>query len=122
MMKFLVKIVSTTLAIFLISKIMAGVEVRDLSMALLVALLLVLMNTYVKPVLIFLTFPITVVTLGLFLLVINAGIIMLTSFLLKDGFKVDGFWVALLFSLVLSMITALIDRLWDRREAEGDRR
>jgi len=122
MMKFLVKIVSTTLAIFLISKIMAGVEVRDLSMALLVALLLVLMNTYVKPVLIFLTFPITVVTLGLFLLVINAGIIMLTSFLLKDGFKVDGFWVALLFSLVLSMITALIDRLWDQREAEGDRR
>jgi len=116
-MKFLLKIVTMALAIFLIAKVMAGVEVTDLSMALLVALLLVLINTYVKPVLIFLTFPITVVTLGLFLLVINAGIILLTSFLLKDGFKVDGFWVALLFSLVLSMLTALIDRIIDGRKA-----
>ncbi len=93
---------------------MPGVEVQNLPTAILVSVILVLMNVYVKPILIFLTFPITIVTLGLFLLVINATIILLTSYLLKDGFKVDGFWVAMLFSIVLSMVTSLIDSLTDR--------
>lgn len=115
-MKFLIRIVSTALAVFLIATLMPGVEVSNLPTALLVALLLVLMNVYVKPILIFLTFPITVVTLGLFLLVINATIILVTSYLLKDGFKVDGFWVAMLFSIVLSMITSLIDSLTAKEE------
>lgn len=88
-------------------------------MAILVSLILVLMNVYVKPILIFLTFPITIVTLGLFLLVINASIILITSYLLKDGFKVDGFWIALLFSVVLSMITSLIDSLTEN-ESKSD--
>jgi putative membrane protein len=74
------------------------------------------MNVYVKPILIFLTFPITIVTLGLFLLVINATIILITSYLLKDGFKVDGFWIAMLFSIVLSMITSLIDLLIEKEK------
>lgn len=115
-MKFLIRIASTALAVFLIATLMPGVEVSNLPTALLVALLLVLMNVYVKPILIFLTFPITVVTLGLFLLVINATIILVTSYLLKDGFKVDGFWVAMLFSIVLSMITSLIDSLTANEE------
>lgn len=115
-MKFLIRIASTALAVFLIATLMPGVEVSNLPTALLVALLLVLMNVYVKPILIFLTFPITVVTLGLFLLVINATIILVTSYLLKDGFKVDGFWVAMLFSIVLSMITSLIDSLTEKEE------
>jgi putative membrane protein len=113
-MKFLIKVISTTLAVFLIATLMPGVEVQNLPMALLVSLILVLINVYIKPILIFLTFPITVVTLGLFLLVINAFIILFTSYILKDGFKVDGFWVALLFSIVLSMLTSLIDRLTER--------
>jgi putative membrane protein len=98
---------------------MPGVEVKNLPMAILVSLILVLMNVYVKPILIFLTFPITIVTLGLFLLVINASIILITSYLLKDGFKVDGFWIALLFSVVLSMITSLIDSLTEK-ESKSD--
>ncbi len=113
-MKFLLKIITTGLSVFLIATLMPGVEVQGLTTALLVALLLVLMNVYVKPILIFLTFPITIVTLGLFLLVINASIILITSYLLKDGFKVDGFWNALLFSIVLSMTTSLIDLLTEK--------
>ncbi|MBK7964431.1 MAG: phage holin family protein [Bacteroidetes bacterium] len=110
-MNFLIKIASTALAVFIIATLMPGVEVKNLPMALIVSTLLVLMNVYVKPILIFLTFPITIVTLGLFLLVINASIILITSYVMKDGFKVDGFLVAMLFSIVLSMITGLIDHL-----------
>ena len=117
-MKFLIKIASTTLAVFLIATLMPGVEVRNLPMAMLVSVILVLMNVYVKPILIFLTFPITIVTLGLFLLVINAAIILTTSYLLKDGFKVDGFWVAMLFSIVLSMITSLIDSMTEKDQKQ----
>lgn len=97
---------------------MPGIEVQGLSTALLVSLLLVLMNVYLKPMLIFLTFPITILTLGLFLLVINASIILITSYLLKDGFKVDGFWVAMLFSIILSMTTSLIDLIIDKEKED----
>jgi len=114
-MNFLIKIASTSLAVFLIATLMPGVEVKSLPMAIMVSLILILINVYVKPILIFLTFPITIVTLGLFLLVLNASIILFTSYILKDGFKVDGFWIALLFSIVLSMVTSLIDSLTEKQ-------
>ncbi len=117
-MKFLLRILTTGLAVFLIAGIMPGIEVKGISTALMVSLLLVLMNVYLKPILIFLTFPITIVTLGFFLLVINATIILLTSYLLKDGFKVDGFWNAMLFSIVLSMLTSLMDILIDKEKED----
>lgn len=90
---------------------MPGVQVENLSYALIIALLLSLLNTFVKPVLIFLTLPITLVTLGFFLLMINAGLILLAAYLVPKGFKVDGFWVAMLFSIVLSMTTSLIEKM-----------
>jgi putative membrane protein len=68
--------------------------------------------------LVFLTLPITVFTLGLFLLVINATIILIASNLLKDGFQVDGFWVAMLFSVVLSMVTSLLEKAAERSEGK----
>jgi len=117
-MNFLIKIASTALAVFVIANLMPGVEVKSLPMAIVVSVLLVLMNVYVKPILIFLTFPITIVTLGLFLLVINATIILVTSKMMKDGFNVDGFWVAMLFSIVLSMFTSLIDHLTESSKEE----
>lgn len=119
-MRFLAKILSTAIAVFLIATLMPGVEVKNMSTAILVAFLLILLNVFVKPILIFLTLPITVVTLGLFLLVINAAIILVASSLLKEGFKVDGFWVALLFSIVLSMTTSLIDLMTEKYERKKD--
>jgi putative membrane protein len=72
-----------------------------------VALVLAILNAIVKPILILLTLPLTILTLGLFLFVINAVIILLAGSFI-DGFVVDGFWWALLFSLLLSIITSLL--------------
>jgi putative membrane protein len=115
-MKFLVKVMSMALAIFLIASFMPGVEVQGMSAAILVSFVIILLNIFLKPVLIFLTLPITVVSLGLFLLVINAGIILIASNLLKSGFKVDGFWVDLLFSILLSITNSVIESLAGRME------
>jgi len=110
-MKLLYRILSTALAIFLIATLMPGVQITSLGMAILVSFVLILMNVFIKPILIFLTLPITVVTLGLFLLVINASIILVTSHIFNTGFKVNGFQVALIFSIVLAIATSLIDFL-----------
>lgn len=111
-MRFILKVLTTGLAIFIISALMPGVHVKNLMDALLVALIIMMLNVFVKPILIFLTLPITVVTLGLFLLVINAMIILCASSLFKEGFQVDGFWVALLFSIVLSMTTSVSEKIF----------
>lgn len=82
-----------------------------------VALALAFLNTIVKPVLVLLTIPITFFTLGLFLLVINAGMIMLAERLVK-GFHVDNFLWALLFSLILSLFTAILNSLLGLNDSE----
>lgn len=117
-MRFIIRVTVTSLAVFLLATLLPGVQVQNLGWAILVSVVLVLMNVYVKPLLVFLTLPITVFTLGFFLLVINACIILMTSHVLKEGFKVDGFWIAFLFSILLSMVTSLMERMID---AENDR-
>ncbi len=89
---------------------MPGVTVDDYTSALLVAVVLAFLNTIVKPILTILTIPITVVTLGLFLLVINALIVIFAEHLVP-GFHVSGFWWALLFSLILSLFTSVLNGL-----------
>jgi putative membrane protein len=79
--------------------------------AILVAVVLAFLNTVVKPILTILTIPITVVTLGFFLLVINALIIIFAGKLVP-GFQVDGFFWALVFSLVLSLCTSILNMLF----------
>jgi putative membrane protein len=110
MMRFLARVLLTGLAIFLISTLMPGVEVQNMNYALLVALILTLLNVFIKPIFVLLTLPITMVTLGFFLLVINALIVMLASKIVP-GFIISGFWVALFFSIVLSMTTSLLDAI-----------
>jgi len=100
-MKIILRLVLTAFAVFLISNFLNGVIVTDLNAALYVAIVLGLLRIVIRPILIFLTFPITIITLGLFLFVINTIIILLTDFFV-DGFQVDGFWTALVFSLLLS--------------------
>jgi putative membrane protein len=87
-----------------------GVHVENYGYALLVAVVIAIANVLVKPILIILTIPITVVTLGLFLLVINALIILLVGYFVP-GFSVDGFWWALGFSLILSIFNSLFTDL-----------
>jgi putative membrane protein len=89
---------------------MGGVEVKNFGVSLFVALVLGLLNVFVKPILVMLTLPVTVFTLGLFLLVINALIILLCSYLVS-GFVVDSFLTALIFSVVLSLLQSIMNGL-----------
>ena len=102
-MKFLLKIVLTAVAVLVLAHVLTGVEVANFSSAVVVAVVLGILRITVKPLLIFFTLPATIVTLGLFLLVINAIIILLADYFVS-GFAVSGFWVALLFSLLLSFL------------------
>ncbi|MEQ8926030.1 MAG: phage holin family protein [Fulvivirga sp.] len=107
-MNFLVKLLISGLAVVITSYILPGVSVDGYLAAVLVAAILSILNVLVRPVLILLTIPITVLTLGLFLLVINALIILITDYFIP-GFYVDNFWWALLFSVILAVINSIFD-------------
>jgi putative membrane protein len=109
-MRFPVRMFISTLAVMVTSYLLPGVMLDSFLTALVTALLIALLNTVLKPLLILFTIPLTIVTFGLFLLVINASIIMMASHLLR-GFHVNGFWYALLFSIILSGITAVMESL-----------
>lgn len=104
----LVRFLLNGLAVLLTGYLLqSGVHVEHYGYALLVVIVLAIVNAIVKPILIIFTIPITVVTLGLFLLVINAGMILLVDYFVA-GFEVDGFWWALGFSIILSIFNSMI--------------
>ncbi|WP_226389120.1 phage holin family protein [Penaeicola halotolerans] len=102
----LIQLVIAAVAVLITSYILPGVAVDGFLSALILAAFIALMNVTIKPILVILTIPITVFTLGLFLLVINAIIILIAHEVIP-GFEVGGFWYALLFSLVLSLINSI---------------
>jgi putative membrane protein len=103
----LIQLILGAISILIAQYIIPGVHVADFFTAIVIAALLALLNITIKPILIILTIPITVLTLGLFLLAINAIIILLAAEIIP-GFEIDGFWWALLFSFVLSLINSLL--------------
>jgi len=105
-MKLIVRVLVTSILVLLISHFMKGVHVASFTTALFVAIVLGLLNAFVKPILVLFTLPITFFTLGLFLLVINGLIIILCSNIV-GGFVVDSFFTALLFSIILSVSQSL---------------
>lgn len=107
-MSLIIKWILSAIAILIAAYLLPGVDVESFWSALIVAVVLAIMNATLKPLLILLTIPITLVTLGLFLLVINAIIILFIDTLI-DGFHVSNFWWALAFSLVVSILGALFD-------------
>jgi len=108
-MRILVKLLVSALIIFALAWVLPGVDVTSYWTALIVAVILGVLNLFVKPLLVVLTIPVTILTLGLFLFVINALIILMTDYLV-DGFTVNGFWWALLFSILISIMNAAFDR------------
>jgi putative membrane protein len=106
-MKLIIRLLINALAVFIIAYLLSGVIVDGYTGAIIVAIVLSLLNLLVKPFLVILTLPVTVLTLGLFLLVINASIIVLADKLI-DGFSVSSFWTAALFSILLSMLQPLL--------------
>ncbi len=109
-MPFIPKLLLTSVAILIAGYFLPGVHVNTFWTALVVALVLSFLNVFLKPLMVILTIPFTVVTFGLFLLVINALITMIASSWV-DGFKVDGFWWAMLFSIILSAVSSLLENL-----------
>jgi len=106
-MNFFIRLLISALVAFGLSYLLPGVHIDSFVTALILALVLAVLNMLLKPIMVILTLPITIITFGLFLLVINAAIILLASKLV-GGFKVDGFWWALLFSILLSVATSIL--------------
>ena len=108
-MKFIIKILYTAICVLVISSFLPGVHVDNLTVSVFVALVLAFLNAFCKPLLVIFTIPITILSLGLFLLVINAVIILFADYLI-EGFEVKNFWWALLFSLILSFAVSFFDK------------
>jgi putative membrane protein len=108
--RFFIRTISTSLAVLLAGYLLKGVEISNTVTAIIVALLLGLLNTFVKPILVFLTIPITLLTLGFFLLVINVIIILIVDDLVA-GFAINTWLTAFFFSLIVSFTASLIEKL-----------
>lgn len=106
-LNFLIKLLISSLVAFALSKVLPGIHLQGFATAIALSVVLAFFNAIIKPVLVILTLPITIFTLGLFLFVINAFIILVADQLL-DGFNVDGFWWALLFSILLSFASSVL--------------
>ena len=110
MKSLILHLVLTAIAILVVAQVVGGVQVSGFGAALIGALILGFVNAFVRPVMILLTLPLTIVTLGLFLFVLNAFMLWLVAALVP-GFQISGFGAALLGSLLLTVLNILIDRL-----------
>ena len=111
----IIRFLLSGVAVLLTAYLLPGVDVEHYGYALLAAVVISVANIIVKPILIILTIPITIFTLGLFLLVINALIILIVDYFVP-GFAVDGFWWALAFSLILSIFNSMFSEFTKDKE------
>ncbi|TAE21639.1 MAG: phage holin family protein [Bacteroidetes bacterium] len=109
-MGIIIRILISAVAVYIASYVIPGITVTGFGAALVVAIVLGLLNAFLKPILVILTIPITILTLGLFYLVINVIMVYLAASLI-DGFAVSGFFAALLFSILVSIVTWAIDAI-----------
>ena len=113
------KVVVSSIAVLITAYLLPHVNVVSWQAAVMLAILLSFLNAFIKPILIVLTLPVTIISLGLFLLVINAGIILIADYLL-DEFRVDGFFWALIFSLILSVINSALEGILGTNSKEDE--
>ena len=109
-MKLIINLLVTAVVAYFLANNLSGVHISTFTTAIIFAIVLGILNAIIKPVLSFFSLPLTILTFGLFALVINAVIILLCN-LLVGGFDVDGFWWALLFSVILSIITSFLNSI-----------
>jgi putative membrane protein len=117
-MQFFFKLVTTTLAILITSYLLPGVEVENVVKAIILSAVLAVLNVLLKPLLLILTLPVTIVTFGLFLVVINAFVVLLAAEIVP-GVVINSFWWAVLFSIILSIVVSVLESL--QRSMSGDR-
>ena len=111
-MGFILKFILSAVITYLLANFLPGAQIGGFGDAIILVIVMAILNAVVKPILQIIGLPITILTLGLFLFVINALIVMLASYLLS-GFEVDGFVSALIFSVVLSLVTSVVDMIVD---------
>ncbi|WP_333694316.1 phage holin family protein [Flavobacterium sp.] len=109
-MNLILRILITAILVLLIANLLPGVEVATFLTSVYVAIVLGLLNIFVKPIIVLFTLPVTVFTLGLFLLVINALLVLLCDNIV-GGFNVNSFWTAMLFSIILSILQSIVYNL-----------
>jgi putative membrane protein len=107
-MAFIKKLLLTSIFIFILPYFLKGITIHGFLNALLFTLALAFLNSVVKPILILLSLPITVVTFGLFLIIINTGLVYLASYMVK-GIHIDSFLHGVVFSIIISIITSIVD-------------
>jgi putative membrane protein len=116
MINYLIRLVLVGITVYAIPNFLGGVSIDTLQTAILVAFVMSVLNTFVKPVLAILTIPITILTLGLFYLVLTVLIVHLCDYLI-DGFAIDGFLTSLIFSFILSIVNSIVGsfqkKKWD---------
>ncbi len=110
-MKLLTHLLVSAIAIIITAYLLPGTKVTPMG-AVVLAVVLGLINIFIKPLVKLITLPLTILTLGLFSLVINALFVILASNLVP-GFSVTGFWAAFWFSIILSLVNALFNRFGD---------
>ena len=110
-MNLIIRLLVTAVVAFFLTKVLSGVHIDGFSTAIVFAIVLGVLNLIVTPILKILGLPLTILTLGLFSLVINALVILIADYFI-DGMQVDGFWWAFIFSIALSLITSLVSGIF----------
>lgn len=118
-MKLIIRLLVTAAIAFILAQILPGVTVDSYGTAIWFAIVLGLLNVFLKPFLFILTLPLTLLTFGLFLFILNTITVLLASDWVK-GFEIDSFWNGLLFSLLLTFSTTLLFREEDRQQKESE--
>ena len=108
MKSWLASLIINTIALMVVAGYFDGFHIENISAALLASVLLSLFNVFLKPILVLLTLPVTIISLGLFLIVINAALLSLTAELMGDSFNIDGFGMALLAAVIISLLNMFL--------------
>lgn len=107
-MRFLKKLLLNSIFVFILSYFLKGIQISSFLNALFFTVALAFLNSIIKPILVLLSLPITVLTLGLFLIIINTGLVYLAAYLV-GGIQIENFIYGVVFSLMISIITSLVD-------------
>ncbi len=114
-MNLIIRLLVTAVVTYFLTKFLDGVHLDNFTTAIFFAIVLSIVNLIIKPILKILGLPITILTLGLFSLVINALMVLIADYFI-EGMEIDGFWWALIFSIALSVLTSLLNGIFIKDE------